>query len=95
MLGDFLSLYNDVKDPTTRSPRTRCRTTANVPTVTESRLRKRTLTVAVVTPAIAGVTVTYSLIGTDGYFLSGTRTTDASGAISFGVASTCGGVRTR
>ena len=40
-------------------------------------------TSARITPAIAGITVSYSDVGTDGYTTSGTRVTDAGGNISF------------
>lgn len=94
-LGDFLSFYNDVKDMTSAI------TTNILPpysppppqTVTSIAITQTgTTTVAVITPAIANITVTYSLIGTDGYYLSGTRITNAAGSISFGVAPACGGV---
>jgi hypothetical protein len=94
--GDFLSLYNDVKDlhnaittnalPPYQPP--------IIPTVTGIAITQTGgTTIAVVTPVVAGVTVTYSLIGTDGYFLSGSQNTNAAGAISFGVPAGCNGVR--
>jgi hypothetical protein len=38
---------------------------------------------AVITPAISGVTVSYTVSGTDGYYDSGTEQTSASGTVSF------------
>jgi len=54
-----------------------------------------TTTSAVITPQIEGVTVQYTVSGTDGYYDSGTLTTNASGAVSFFIPSGADGVRDR
>ncbi|MFA6166655.1 MAG: hypothetical protein WC700_08570 [Gemmatimonadaceae bacterium] len=46
----------------------------------------------VITPAIAGVTISYSVSGTDGYFDSGRIKTDATGAVVFNVPAGAKGV---
>ncbi|MBM4432575.1 MAG: hypothetical protein FJ025_01060 [Chloroflexi bacterium] len=43
------------------------------------------VTGAVITPAIAGVTIQYTVSGTDGYYDSGSLQTDASGRVSFSI----------
>jgi len=42
---------------------------------------------AEITPAIAGITVEYTVSGTDGYYKSGSLQTDASGKVSFTIRS--------
>ena len=42
-------------------------------------------TVAVVSPAISGVTILYTVSGTDGYYKSQRVQTDASGTVTFGI----------
>jgi hypothetical protein len=51
-----------------------------------------TVGTATVSPVTAGVGVTYSVVGTDGYTVSGTRTTNSAGVITYSVQSTCGGI---
>ncbi|MBI4520103.1 MAG: hypothetical protein HY701_04660 [Gemmatimonadetes bacterium] len=46
---------------------------------------KGATTIAVITPAMANVTVSYTVSGTDGYFLSGTKRTDAAGRVTFAI----------
>ncbi|MGQ0814616.1 MAG: Ig-like domain-containing protein [Gemmatimonadota bacterium] len=50
-------------------------------------------TAAAVTPAFANVTVSYTVSGTDGYFLSGTARTDGSGRVSFAIEPGQSGVK--
>ena len=50
-----------------------------------------TMTIGII-PAKAGVEITYSMSGTDGYSLSGTVATDANGEISFVIAGGAEGV---
>ena len=47
---------------------------------------------AVITPAITGVTVAYSVSGTDGYFDSGRLQTNSLGRVSFGIPPGASGV---
>ena len=42
-------------------------------------------TAAVITPALAGVSVQYTVSGTDGYYASGVQRTDAGGRVSFSI----------
>ncbi len=49
-------------------------------------------TSAIITPAIGGVTVQYSVSGTDGYFDSGSLQTDSFGRVSFYIPSGAPGV---
>jgi hypothetical protein len=50
-------------------------------------------TVAVVSPAIAGVSILYTVSGTDRYYASKTLSTDASGSVSFTIPPARPGVR--
>ena len=47
---------------------------------------------AVITPAIAGVTVQFTLSGTDGYFQSESKLTNSAGGVSFSVPAGASGV---
>ena len=51
-----------------------------------------TTTQAVITPALANVSVRYAVSGTDGYFDSGTLQTNASGLVVFSIPAGDSGV---
>jgi hypothetical protein len=50
------------------------------------------VTAAVITPAISGVSVQYSVSGTDGYYANGTQQTNSAGQVSFGIPPGANGV---
>jgi len=49
-------------------------------------------TSAVISPAFPGVTVQYTVSGTDGYYDSGSLQTDGSGTVSFSIPAGASGV---